>query len=112
MSGDALVMGAVAYDPKVVTIWDGFRQWLRGRGLDFDYVLYSNYERQVEELLHRGAVGWRDVEARAGIEAPGRARGARRDERDRADRGQAGDAGDPLAHDETPFRRRGMRGES
>ncbi len=51
MSGDALVMGAVAYDPKVVTIWDGFRQWLRGRGLDFDYVLYSNYERQVEELL-------------------------------------------------------------
>jgi phosphonate transport system substrate-binding protein len=51
MSGDGLVMGAVAYDPKVVTIWDGFRQWLRGRGLDFDYVLYSNYERQVEELL-------------------------------------------------------------
>jgi ABC-type phosphate/phosphonate transport system substrate-binding protein len=51
MSGDALVMGAVAYDPKVVTIWDGFRHWLRGRGLDFDYVLYSNYERQVEELL-------------------------------------------------------------
>ncbi len=51
MSGDALVMGAVAYDPKVVTIWDGFRQWLRGQGLDFDYVLYSNYERQVEELL-------------------------------------------------------------
>ena len=51
MSGDALVMGAVAYDPKVVTIWDGFRQWLRGRGLDFDYILYSNYERQVEELL-------------------------------------------------------------
>ena len=51
MSGDALVMGAVAYDPKVVTIWDGFRAWLRGRGLDFDYVLYSNYERQVEELV-------------------------------------------------------------
>jgi ABC-type phosphate/phosphonate transport system substrate-binding protein len=51
MSGDALIMGSVAYDPKVVTIWDGFRQWLRGRGLDFDYVLYSNYERQVEELL-------------------------------------------------------------
>ncbi|HEY4402945.1 MAG TPA: PhnD/SsuA/transferrin family substrate-binding protein [Acidimicrobiia bacterium] len=51
MSGDALVMGAVAYDPKVVTIWDGFRSWLRGRGLEFDYILYSNYERQVEELL-------------------------------------------------------------
>ncbi len=47
----ALVMGAVAYDPKVVTIWDGFRRWFAGRGLDFDYVLYSNYERQVEDLL-------------------------------------------------------------
>jgi phosphonate transport system substrate-binding protein len=52
MAGSAtLVMGAVAYDPKVVTIWDGFRAWLRGQGLAFDYVLYSNYERQVEALL-------------------------------------------------------------
>jgi ABC-type phosphate/phosphonate transport system substrate-binding protein len=41
----------VAYDPKVVTIWDGFRSWFREQGLLFDYVLYSNYERQVEELL-------------------------------------------------------------
>jgi len=47
----ALVMGAVAYDPKVVTIWDGFRDWFATRGLDFDYVLFSNYERQVEALL-------------------------------------------------------------
>jgi ABC-type phosphate/phosphonate transport system substrate-binding protein len=47
----ALLMGAVAYDPKVVTIWDGFRDWFASRGLDFDYVLYSNYERQVEALL-------------------------------------------------------------
>jgi len=46
-----LVMGAVAYDPKVVTIWDGFRDWFATRGLDFDYVLYSNYERQVEALM-------------------------------------------------------------
>jgi phosphonate transport system substrate-binding protein len=46
-----LVLGAVAYDPKVVTIWDGFRAWLRGQGLPFDYVLYSNYERQVTELV-------------------------------------------------------------
>jgi ABC-type phosphate/phosphonate transport system substrate-binding protein len=43
-------MGAVAYDPKVVTIWDGFRRWLAAQGLAFDYVLYSNYERQVEDL--------------------------------------------------------------
>ena len=45
------LMGAVAYDPKVVTIWDGFRRWFAERDLDFDYVLYSNYERQVDDLL-------------------------------------------------------------
>ena len=22
-----VLLGAVAYDPKVVTIWDGFRRW-------------------------------------------------------------------------------------
>ncbi len=49
MSG--LLLGAVAYDPKVVTIWDGFRAWLRGQDLDFDYVLYSNYERQAGDLV-------------------------------------------------------------
>ncbi len=49
MSG--LLLAAVAYDPKVVTIWEGFRAWLRGQGLDFDYVLYSNYERQAEDLV-------------------------------------------------------------
>jgi ABC-type phosphate/phosphonate transport system substrate-binding protein len=31
-----------------VTIWDGFQQYFRARGLEFDYVLFSNYERQVE----------------------------------------------------------------
>lgn len=48
---ETLLMGAVAYDPKVVTIWDGFRRWFAERDFDFDYVLYSNYERQVEHLL-------------------------------------------------------------
>jgi ABC-type phosphate/phosphonate transport system substrate-binding protein len=46
-------MGAVAYDPKVVTIWDGFRRWFADQGLEFDYVLYSHYERQVEDLVAR-----------------------------------------------------------
>jgi ABC-type phosphate/phosphonate transport system substrate-binding protein len=46
-----LLVGAVAYDAKVVTIWDGFRRWFAEHDLDFDYVLYSNYERQVEDLL-------------------------------------------------------------
>ena len=58
MSG--VLLGAVAYDPKVVTIWDGFRSWLRGAAdFDFDYVLYSNYERQVEDLVDgRIDVAW------------------------------------------------------
>ena len=43
-----LLLGAVAYDPKVVTIWDGFTRYFLEHGLEFDYVLYSNYERQVE----------------------------------------------------------------
>src|SRR5260370_34415563 len=46
-----VVMGAVAYDPKVVTIWEGFRAWFREQSFDFDFVLYSNYERQVQALL-------------------------------------------------------------
>ena len=46
-----LLLGAVAYDPKVVTIWDGFRRWFGEHGFAFDYVLYSNYERQVEDLV-------------------------------------------------------------
>jgi len=44
----SFVLGAVAYDPKVVTIWEGFKTWFATQGFDFDYVLYSNYESQVE----------------------------------------------------------------
>jgi phosphonate transport system substrate-binding protein len=52
-------MGAVAYDPKVVTIWEGFRSWFRRRGFEFDFVLYSHYERQVDDLLDgRIHVAW------------------------------------------------------
>jgi len=54
-----LIMGAVAYDPKVVVIWDGFQKYFGARDLDFDYVLFSNYEKQVEAhfrgLIH---VAW------------------------------------------------------
>jgi phosphonate transport system substrate-binding protein len=47
----SILLGAVAYDPKVVTIWEGFKGYFQQQGLSFDYVLYSNYERQVEALL-------------------------------------------------------------
>ncbi len=44
-------LGAVAYDPKVVTIWEGFGNWFGEQGFDFDYVLYSGYEAQAEAHL-------------------------------------------------------------
>jgi phosphonate transport system substrate-binding protein len=48
MNHTSLTLGAVAYDPKVVTIWDGFQQYFAEHGLEFDYILYTTYERQVE----------------------------------------------------------------
>src|SRR4029079_12537767 len=50
-----LLLGAVAYDPKVVTIWEGFRTRFQALGLDFDFLLFSNYEQLVESHL-AGAV--------------------------------------------------------
>lgn len=50
MSRDFL-LGAVAYDAKVVPIWEGFKAFFESHGLPFDFVLYSNYERQVEAHL-------------------------------------------------------------
>jgi ABC-type phosphate/phosphonate transport system substrate-binding protein len=72
----AFLLGAVAYDPKVVTIWTGFRDWFQSHDFDFDYVLYSHYERQVEDLLAgRIDVAWNSplawVRARRLAEANG-----------------------------------------
>jgi ABC-type phosphate/phosphonate transport system substrate-binding protein len=50
-NSEILLLGAVAYDPKVVTIWEGFRTYFSRNNLPFDYILYSNYERQVEAHL-------------------------------------------------------------
>jgi ABC-type phosphate/phosphonate transport system substrate-binding protein len=50
-SSGVFVLGAVAYDPKVVTIWTGFRDWFVRHDFAFDYLLYSHYEPQVEDLL-------------------------------------------------------------
>ena len=45
------ILGAVAYAPKVITIWQGFKDYFSKQGFAFDYVLYSNYETQVEALF-------------------------------------------------------------
>src|SRR5271154_5509297 len=47
----ALRIGAVAYDPKVVTIWEGFIPYFASRGVAIDYVLYSTYDAQVDANL-------------------------------------------------------------
>ena len=46
-----ILLGAVAYDPKVLTIWEGIRGHFHEQGAPMDFALFSNYERQVEELL-------------------------------------------------------------
>src|SRR5262249_13142802 len=46
-----IVVGAVAYDPKAVAIWEAIRDLFRERPRRLDYVLYSNYESQVDALF-------------------------------------------------------------
>src|SRR6516164_9123831 len=46
-----LKIGAVAYAPKVVTIWEGIREYLHDQGLRIEYVLYSSYPALVEALV-------------------------------------------------------------
>ena len=46
-----LMVGAVAYTPNVVTIWEGMREHFREGPAEMDFVLFSNYGRQVDALL-------------------------------------------------------------
>src|SRR5215813_9176640 len=46
-----IIVGAVAYDPKVVTIWELIREYFDKAGVANDFVLFSNYEAQVNALL-------------------------------------------------------------
>lgn len=77
MSGPSeVIVGAVAYHSRVVTIWEAFRGWFAQAGVPTDYVLYSNYERLVDALLAGEVdVGWNTntafvaLEQRLGAEA-------------------------------------------
>jgi ABC-type phosphate/phosphonate transport system substrate-binding protein len=51
MRSPGVLVGAVAYSPNAVTIWEGIRDHFRGAEVELDYLLFSNYERQVEALL-------------------------------------------------------------
>lgn len=46
-----LIVGSVAYTPNVVTIWEGIREYFVGSGAEMDFVLFSNYGRQVDALV-------------------------------------------------------------
>ena len=77
MNGREIILGAVAYDTKVVAIWEGFRTYFETHGLPFDFVLYSNYDRQVEAHLRGDIdVAWNSplawVEAQRAAGARGR----------------------------------------
>jgi phosphonate transport system substrate-binding protein len=48
---DPVLVAAVAYSPKAVLIWEGIRDHFRDAPQPMDYVLFSNYERQVDALL-------------------------------------------------------------
>jgi ABC-type phosphate/phosphonate transport system substrate-binding protein len=52
-------VGAVAYHPRIVTIWESFLEHFDAQGVSTDYILYSNYERQVDALLAADIdLGW------------------------------------------------------
>jgi phosphonate transport system substrate-binding protein len=54
---DIIKVGVVAYDPKVVTIWEGIKDYFAAHRIGMDFVLFSNYDAQVEALLDR----WIDI---------------------------------------------------
>jgi ABC-type phosphate/phosphonate transport system substrate-binding protein len=50
--GQTIWVGAVAYDPKVVTIWEGMRRYFHEEAhLPVEIVLFQSYEAQVMALL-------------------------------------------------------------
>jgi phosphonate transport system substrate-binding protein len=50
--GQAIWVGAVAYDPKVVSIWEGMRRYFHEEArLSVEVVLFQSYEAQVAALL-------------------------------------------------------------
>jgi len=48
---ERVMVGAVVYDPKVVPIWEGIREYFHDAPVGMDFVLFSNYEAQVDALL-------------------------------------------------------------
>lgn len=68
-----ILVGAVAYDPRVVTIWDIIKDYFIQEGCPIDYVLYSNYGLLQDALLRgdidiawNSPLAWLDAQRRSG----------------------------------------------
>lgn len=63
---ETIWVGAVAYDPKVVTIWEGMRRYFHEEAhVPIEVVLFQSYEAQVHALLRSSSesgpqvdIGW------------------------------------------------------
>jgi phosphonate transport system substrate-binding protein len=56
---EPIIVGAVAYDRRVVPIWESMREYFRESTTSIDYVLFSNYDSLVRALLARQiAIAW------------------------------------------------------
>lgn len=54
-----ITVGVVAYNPRVIAIWEAFREYFRTQEVPVDYVAYSNYERLVQAVLDGSVdIGW------------------------------------------------------
>ena len=53
---ETIWVGAVAYDPKVVTIWEGMRRYFHDEAhLSVEVVLFQSYETQVTALISKSS---------------------------------------------------------
>ncbi|HZT41629.1 MAG TPA: phosphate/phosphite/phosphonate ABC transporter substrate-binding protein [Chthonomonadaceae bacterium] len=70
---EPILVGAVAYDPSVVVIWDIIKTFFETSGCPMDTVFYTNYERQVKALLSghidiawNSPLAWLDAQRHSG----------------------------------------------
>src|SRR5215831_1040296 len=54
---DVIKVGVVAYDPKIVTIWERIKEYFTTHSIAMDFILFSNYDTQCDALLNR----WIDI---------------------------------------------------
>ena len=72
---EPLLVGAVAYTANVIPIWEGMRDYFAETDAPIDFVLYSNYGRQVDALL-AGAIDIAWNTNLAWVRAVGQTKGA------------------------------------